>query len=145
VKPPDPRDEFAGFAGNEHMFFGLADPYGLIRGELERGLREQVPDTAIASIQMGGEPLFLTLARQEGDSAVVTHFAFCLQALVSLSYAGGSKSESWPAALTFLFAHVDQPAARRKLRTYFDLHDETKVGYTAEKLKERLLKLRADL
>jgi hypothetical protein len=143
--PLDSRDDFSGFEGREDVFHGLRDPFGMIRRELEQALREQRPDVEVVSIQMGGEPLVVRAGRKVDDeSGVVTHFGFCLRALLALTYDAGQGHETLPAALSFLFAYVDQPPARRKLRTYFDLHGEAEDGFSEAKLKQRVLKLRKD-
>lgn len=140
-------DDWSAFAGNEHMFFGLADPYGLIREELERGLRQQVADTVVESIVTHGTPKYLTIGKRltEGSSkVVVAHFAFCVAATVSLHYAGGQKRETLPVALTFAFGRVDEPG-RQTSRSWFDLHDDAARAFDDEVLKERFLAFRAGL
>jgi hypothetical protein len=94
----DPRDDFRGFEGKEHMFFGLVDPFRIIRRDLEEGFAKQVQDTVVEAITMQGEPRFLTLGRRTSEDAmvIVTSFAFCLRAAVSVTYAGGERHETLP-------------------------------------------------
>jgi hypothetical protein len=40
----DARDDFGVFEGSEHMFYGLSDPFALIRAEVESSLKAQVAD-----------------------------------------------------------------------------------------------------
>src|SRR5687767_2460431 len=86
--PASPEDDFSAFQGQEHMLFGLRDPFGLIRSEVEEGLRQQVPDTVVVSIETRGEPKFLTLGRKVDDGAqlVVTHFAFAVRARLTVLF-----------------------------------------------------------
>jgi hypothetical protein len=141
--PADPRDDFSGFVGHEGALHGLADPFGLIRRELEDVLREQVPGSEVAAIQMGGAPLVLGIVRKLDDGdGVLAHFGFCLRALVSVSHPGGA--ESLAVAMTFLFGDVDRPGGQ-KLRTCFDMHREAQTQFTAEVLRERLLRFRTEL
>lgn len=148
----DPRDDFAGFAGTQHMFFGLVDPLRMIREDVERGLREQVPDCVVDSITMDGDPRFLTIARKTEDEneVIVAHFAFALRAtLVVSSAASGRRDEvargvEIPAALTYLFGHVDKPGAQT-CRTHFDLHADAERGFEEAELERRFLEFRATL
>src|SRR5689334_12077589 len=99
--PASPDDDFTPFAGSEHMFFGLRDPFGLIREEVEEGLREQVPDTEVVSIATLEKPKFLTLGRKTDDEnrVVVTHFAFCLRARLTVLFDERRKGEVIEATL----------------------------------------------
>lgn len=142
----DPRDDFSGFAGREHMFFGLADPYGMIREELENGLRKQVADTVVESIVMQGEPLFLTLGRKTEveNEVIVAHFAFCLRATVTVGFDAGRRRETMPMALTFMFGRVDQHGQEQS-RTHFDLHADADRGYDEGEFQRRFMAFRAEL
>ena len=105
-----PTDDFGAFAGKEHMFFGLAEPYTMIRADLESGLRKQVPDSVLERIETHGEAKFLTLGRKTADPSkvVVAHFGFSVLARLSVSYAAGAKREVIETAITFLFVNVDE-------------------------------------
>ena len=127
------------------LLFGLRDPFGLIRDEVESGLREQVPDTDVVSIAVLGPPKFLTLGRKAEDGAqlIVTHFAFCLRARLSVLFAEGRKGEVIEATLTFLFANVDAPGKQR-FRRHFDVHGEAENGFDDARFKQRFLAFRAE-
>jgi hypothetical protein len=144
--PAGPDDDFSPFAGSEHMFFGLRDPFGLIRSEVEGALREQVPDTRVVSIAMQGKPKFLTLGRKTDDDkqVVVTHFAFCLRARLAVLFDEQRKGEVIEATLSFLFGNVDRAGAER-FRRHFDLHGDADAHFDDEKLKERFLAFRSSL
>jgi hypothetical protein len=142
--PASDEDDFSAFAGREQMFFGLRDPYGLIRGEVEQALREQVPDAEVIAITTQAEPKFLTLGKQgEPDPAlVVTHFAFCFRASLTVLFDAGRKGEVLHATLTFMFADVNV-RGRERVRTHFDLHAEAERSYLDEELfKRRFLAFR---
>ena len=143
--PADPRDDFSVFADNEHMFFTLRDPYGLIREETEAGLRRQVDDTEVTSIVCTGVPKFLTLGRRIDDGAriAVTFFAFCVQARVALTYDGGRQSDELGAALTFLFGRIDEPGSEAS-RVYIDLHDDAERCFTDETFQQRFVAFRSE-
>jgi hypothetical protein len=142
----DPRDDFSGFAGAEHMFFGLEQPFQMIRRHVEDGLREQVADTVVDAIVMEGEPKFLTLGRKTEDArtVIVGHFGFCLMARLTLSCNGGRTRETLPAALTFLFGNVDKKDDTR-MQTHFDPHGDASAGFDEATFKRRLLEFRATL
>jgi hypothetical protein len=142
----DPRDDFAGFAGFEHMFFGLVDPLRMIREDVERGLRKQVPDCVIEAITMDGAPRFLTIARktEQENEVIVAHFAFCLRATLVASSAASGRRDEIPAALTYLLGHVDRPG-EQTCRTHFDLHGDAERGFEASALERRFLEFRATL
>lgn len=144
--PASPDDDFSPFEGSEHMFFGLRDPFGLIRSEVEDGLREQIPDTEVISIATLEKPKFLTLGRKTEDDegkVIVTHFAFCLRARLTVLFDERRKGEVIEATLTFLFGNVDQPGKQR-FRRLFDMHDDANAQFDDEKLKQRFLAFRAE-
>jgi hypothetical protein len=141
--PARPEDDFSVFAGREQMFFGLRDPYGLIRSEVEAGLREQIADTEVFSIVTLGEPKFLTLGRKAGEEQlVVSHFAFCVRAQLTVLFDEGRKGELIEATLTFLFGDVDSSAKR--YRRHFDVHAEAERGFEDAVFKQRFLAFRAE-
>jgi hypothetical protein len=64
-----PVDDWSAFAGNEHMFFGLDEPFAFIRTQVEESLRTQVADTIVDAIVTSGRPKHLTLGRRvDGDA-----------------------------------------------------------------------------
>ncbi|MEZ4241084.1 MAG: hypothetical protein R3F59_33970 [Myxococcota bacterium] len=142
----DERDDFDVFADSEHMFFGLTDPMGFLRQEIERALRSQVPSTEVVRIRAHGEPRFLTLGRRlEGEDAsrmVVTHFGCCVRVDVSAAFEGGR--EVLPGTLTVLFGRVDEPEARVQ-QTFVDLHGDAEGAYAEERFRERFLAFRAEV
>ena len=101
--PARDTDDFSAFAGQEHMFFRLKDPFGMIREEVESVLRAQVPDTEVVSVATFEQPKFLTLGRKDGDGslAVVTHFGFCVRAKLSVLFDQQRKGEVIDSAITF--------------------------------------------
>jgi len=128
------------------MFFGLEQPFQMIRRHVEDGLRKQVADTVVDAIVMEGQPKFLTLGRKTDDASmvIVAHFGLCLMARLSLSCDDGRKHETLPAALTFLFGNVDRPG-ESTMQTHFDLHRDASSGFDDESFKRRFLKFRATL
>jgi hypothetical protein len=141
--PAQPADDFAAFEGSEQMFFGLRDPYGMMRSELENALREQVADTVVASIAITDKPKFLTLGRRadDGDKAIVTHFGICARAKVAVLFDEQRKGELLEATLTYLFGHVDKPGSVT-CRTHFDLHDDADRHFDDEVFKRRFMTFR---
>jgi hypothetical protein len=144
--PQDEADDFRAFTGSEHMFFGLQDPFGMIREETEDGLRRQVADTVLERIETFGKPKFFTLGRKTGDpsTVIVAHFAFAVRARLSVSSAAGTAREVLDAALTFLFGNVDVPGSQ-VCRTYFDFHDDADSAFEDEIFRDRFLEFRAEL
>lgn len=141
--PARVEDDFSAFSGREQMFFGLRDPYGLIRSEIEDSLREQIADTVVSSITTRGEPKFLTLGRQGDDQqVVVTHFAFCVRAQLTVRFDAGRKGERIEATLTFLFGGLDRSAQR--YRRHLDMHAEAESGFDDALFKQRFLAFRAE-
>jgi hypothetical protein len=141
--PAHPQDDFSAFEGSEHMFFGLRDPFGMIRTEIENALREQVPDTVLASVSISGKPKFLTLGRksEDGQHAVVTHFGFCARARLAVLFDEGRKGELIEATLTYMFGNVDV-AGSQTCRTHFDLHEDADRHYDDEVFKRRFMTFR---
>jgi hypothetical protein len=139
--PASPDDDFSAFLGQEHMFFGLRDPFGLIRSEVEEGLRQQIADTEVVSIATVGEPKFLTLGRKaEGEQVVVTHFAFAVRAKLTVLFDERRKGELIEALLTFLFGDVD--TNEKRFRRFIDVHADAERGFDDAAFKERFLAFR---
>ena len=140
----NPRDRFEVFAGKEHMFFGLPDPFAYIRGEIESSLAKQVADTIVDAIVTEGEPKFLTLGRnvEDGKKLLVTWFGCCVRAKVYVSYDANQKHELMHAAITCLFGHWDEGADRRVARFFLDVHDQAERGYDDGLFKNRLMEFR---
>jgi hypothetical protein len=129
-------DDFTAFAGSEHMFHGLGDPYGLIREEVERALGE------VAAIVTHGDPKWLTIARRtDAGTMVVAYFGVCVRARLTLVIDYGR--EVTEATATLLFGRWDQPDEQR-LRTYFDLHADAERGYEDDLFQARFLAFRED-
>lgn len=141
--PAGPNDDFSAFDGQEQMFFGLRDPYGTIRAEIENALREQVPDTELASVAIIDKPKFLTLGRrsEDGQHAVVTHFGFCARAKLAVLFDERRKGELIEATLTYLFGNVDV-AGSQTCRTHFDLHEDADRHFDDEIFKRRFMTFR---
>lgn len=141
--PARPEDDFSAFAGSEQMFFGLRDPFGMMRSEVESALREQVPDTEVASIAIIDQPKFLTLGRKtdDGQSAIVTHFGVCARAKLAVLFDQQRKGELIEATLTYLFGNVDVPGSQT-CRTHFDLHADADRHFEDEVFKRRFLTFR---
>ena len=135
----DPRDDFSLFADCEHMFFGLSEPYALIRHEIETILGRQVPGTDIRSIRGRGEPKFLTLGRKRGeepDQMIVTHYGVCFQA--ELEVLAGTYQERLPATMTLLLGDIDRSGEQR-VRVSLDLHGDAEAAFDDETFKQRFL------
>jgi hypothetical protein len=141
--PADPRDDFSVFAGNEHMFFTLRDPYRMMRDEVEAGLRRQVADTEITAIACSDTPKYLTLGRKIDDDTkiAVTYFAFCVRARIALTYDGGQQRDELPATLTFLFGRIDEPG-RETSRVYIDVHGDAERSFTDDMFQQRFVAFR---
>jgi hypothetical protein len=135
----DPRDDFSIFAGREHMFFGLTEPFAMIREEIESSLRKQVADVVVERIAGRDEPKFLTLGKkiEDGSKMIVTAFAFAFSSTIDVSSSHGK--ERLDATVTFLFRDVDKPGSE-KCRTYVDLNADAPRGLT--EVQERFLAFR---
>jgi hypothetical protein len=144
--PARPDDDFSAFQGNEHLFFNLRDPFGLIRDEIESALRGQVPDTEVLSIVVQQPPKFLTLGRKASDSEpmVVTHFAFCLRARVTVLFEDSRKGELLETTLSCLFGNVDEPG-QQVFRSRLDLHEDADRQFDADCFRQRFLAFRDDM
>jgi hypothetical protein len=139
----DPRDDFTAFAGNEHMFFGLVDPFLMVRSEVENSLKAQVADTVVDAIAVHGTPKFLTLGRkiEDGKQMVVTYFGTCFSARINVRYDAGRKREELGATFTLLLGRVDEPG-KQVARTFLDVHADAARGFTDESFQARFMKFR---
>jgi hypothetical protein len=134
--PADPRDDFGVFEGREHLFHGLADPFALVRDEVEATLRRQLPGGVVESIVTYDEPKWLTIARRgEPGALVVASFGVCFRARIAMAIGYGR--EDVTATLTFLFGRWEDPEQQR-MRTYFDLHADAAAGFDDDVLGLRL-------
>lgn len=138
-------DDFAAFAGSEQMFFGLSEPFQLIRHSTETMLRQQVPDTVLRRIVTLGKPKFLTLGRKQvrwfRERVLVTHFAFCVRATLDVTSDGGANQLTLDSALTFLFGNIHERGAEVS-RSYVDLGADVEEGFTDDVFKNRFLEFR---
>jgi hypothetical protein len=143
--PADPRDDFRVFAGNEHMFFTLRDPYRMIRDEIEASLRRQVSDTEIISIACTDPPKFLTLGKKIGDGTrvAVSFFAFCVRTRIALTYDAGQQRDELSATLSFLFGRIDEPG-RETSRIHVDVQADAERAFTDEVFQERFAAFRTE-
>jgi hypothetical protein len=125
------------------MFYGLSEPFVLVREEVERALREQVADTIVDAIVAHDTPKFLTLGRKIGDGrhVVVTWFGTCFRARVAVRYDGGRQREQLDATLTLLCGRVDEPG-KQVARWYVDLHRDAESWFNDEAFKQRFLNFR---
>lgn len=144
--PADPRDDFRAFADHEHMFFGLHDPYRMIREELLEILRRQVPDSVLDGIVVRDQPKFLTIGKKTDDAqkVIVAHFGFCISTLLAVSHAGGTRRDRLPATATFLFGQVDRPGAER-MQIHLDLAADAEPAFDDTVFQDRLRAFRASL
>jgi hypothetical protein len=143
--PADPRDDFSVFAGNEHMFFSLRDPYRTMRDEVEAGLRRQVADTEVTAIACSDVPKFLTLGRkiEDGTRIAVSYFAFCVRARIALTCDAGRQRDELPATLTFLFGRIDEPG-REASRVHIDVHGDAERSFTDDAFQQRFAAFRSE-
>lgn len=140
--PADPRDDFGIFEDHEHMFFGIGDPFAMIREETTNILQQQVPGTEIESIQCHGEPNWLTLGRKIPDDPqhiVLGHFAFCFRCKLSVAAPGGA--EVLDATMTFMFGDMDKPG-EQKMRVDMALHADAAAAITPDAFQQRFLEFR---
>ncbi|MFV8750252.1 hypothetical protein ACNOYE_06850 [Nannocystaceae bacterium ST9] len=138
----DPRDDFSVFADVEHMFFGLTDPFALIRDEITESLTRQVASTRVESIRCAGEPKFLTLGRRrddEPDTLIVTYFACCFRC--SIEVATAADRERLDATVTLCFGEVDRPGHER-MRSFLDVHADAERAFEDAEFQLRFLGFR---
>ena len=135
--PTNPADDFRIFEGTEHMFFGLPDPFAVIREETEAGLKRQVADTELISIVAHGEPKFIATGAQSPDGTMhATDFGFCFRATMTVAFNQGRSEEVLEAALTFLFGGLNRREGVR-LKTHSDLHAEADRNFREELFEQR--------
>jgi hypothetical protein len=143
-RAPPRRDDWSAFQGREHMFFGLTEPFAMMRGEVEGGLRKQVADTVVDAIRTQGAPLFLTIGKKiPGDAShVVVRFAgFAVQAEIVATTAGARHTLS--STLTFVFGRLDEPGAQTS-RVWIDLGPDAAPAFTDDVFQQRFLAFRAE-
>ncbi|NJK32960.1 MAG: hypothetical protein HC927_11430 [Deltaproteobacteria bacterium] len=139
---PDPRDDFSPFAGNEHMFFNLDDPFAFIREQLEQVLQQQVPSTRIEAIRCHDEPKFLTLGRKLADEPgqmIVTHYASCFQCRITVHT--DDHDEVLPATVTLCVGDIDEPGAERS-QLFLHIYHDAKPAYEDDEFRTRFLEFR---
>lgn len=142
--PADPRDDFEILEGNEHMLFGLADPYAVLRREAARYLEQLTPDLELERIACTGAPKWLTITRRAPESLelAVTGFGLCTPA--TLTFGSGYASEEASATITLLCVRWNEPL-RELVRAYVDLGADVEPGYSDEAFQHRLLAFRAEV
>lgn len=138
----DPRDDFSIFAESAHMFFGLEDPYRLVREEIADALTRQVPNTTVDAIVCYGEPKWLTLGRKQDDDPqhlIVGHYAVCFRCQVEVTTP--RRPENLEATVTLLFCDIDKPGEER-MRLSMDIHRDADDAYRDDVFERRFLEFR---
>lgn len=137
-------DDFRVFDGSKHMFFGLREPFGMIRDEVESTLKRQVADSVIEHIAAYDKPKFLTIGQQTDDAGKVTVSAFgvCFRARIDVRFNKGKDRELLDSTLTFLFRGVDGPNLQS--RVHFDLHGDAARYFDDKLFEQRFLAYRSD-
>jgi hypothetical protein len=135
-------DDWSAFAGQEHMFFGLDEPFALIRREVEEGLRRQVADTSVVAIRTTGEPRFLTLGKKTDDNKmIVSFFGFAVQAEIEAATEG--TSHRLDATLTHVFGRVDERGHETQ-RCWIDLGPDAADAFEENTFQARFLEFRRE-
>ena len=136
-------DDFRVFDGSKHMWFGLREPFGMIRDEVAGALKRQVPDSVVEHIAAYGKPKFLTIGKQTDDAGKITVKAFgvCFRARIDVRFNKGVDREMLDSTLTFLFRNVDGP--NMQSRMHFDLHADADRMFDDEAFEQRFLAFRA--
>jgi hypothetical protein len=135
----DSRDDFRVLDEHRHMFFGLSDPYGLLRSVVSDGLREQVQDTEVVSIRAHGEPSWLTAGVRHPEAPsqlVVTRFGLAVRASLHARSESLGLDQVLEAGITLLFARVNE-RGREQSRSFLDLHADAER--TLERFESRFL------
>jgi hypothetical protein len=137
------RDDFRVFDGSKHMFFGVREPFGMIRDEVEIAFKRQVPDSVIEHIGAYDKPKFLTIGMRTDDKKKVTVSAFgvCFRARIEVRFNAGADREVLDATLTFLFRGVDGPNLQSRM--HLDLHADADQTFNDEAFEKRFLAFRA--
>lgn len=141
----DPRDDFGVLEGTEHLLFGLADPYAVIRREVVRYLAQTEPELELERIECLEEPKWLTATRRLDPSNLeltVSGFGLCVPA--TLTFGSGYGSEQARSTITILCARWHEPA-REVIRAYVDLGLDADAGYTDDAFRARLDVFRTEM
>jgi hypothetical protein len=135
------EDDFRVFDGQEHMFFGIANPWGFIRYEIEEALRSSPPHFQVEQITAYDTPKFLTLCREaDADgNATISHYGFSFKAKLKVSHPQVGTDVVMDMIMTCFFADIDQPKPRKV--AIFDLKN-TEGKFTDEIFTERFIQFR---
>jgi hypothetical protein len=139
----DPRDDFGIFAETTHMFFGVDEPFAMLRSELEDMFRQQIASSRINAIKTVGEPKFLTMGhRLEGDEdkVVVTHYGVCFQCSIDVETDDHREPELW-CTMTVAFGDLDQPGDER-MQAWMDIGGDADAAFEEEAFKGKFLEFR---
>lgn len=136
-------DDWSAFAGREHMFFGLTEPFALMRREVEAGLTQQVSDTVVVAIRTQGVPHHLTLGKKTADPTkiIVSFVGFAVQAEIEATSEG--QTHRLPSTLTFVFGRVDE-RGHETARSWIDLGADAAAAFDEDHFRERFLAFRAE-
>lgn len=136
-------DDFSIFAETEHMFFGLAEPFTVIREELEEVFVSQVESSRLHAITARGEPKFLTMgyrSEEDEDKVVVTHYGACFQALVDVENDEDREPEL-PITMTLCVGKLDQPGSE-SMQTWVHVLDDADAAFEQETFEQRFMAFR---
>jgi hypothetical protein len=138
------EDDFQIFGGQEHMFFGIANPYEFIRYEIEEALRNAPPHLKVEQIAAYGNPKWVTLVRQAdaGGNAPISHYGVSFKAKLIVSHPQALANGVVDVVMTFFFGNIDRPEPRKK--SIFDLKN-TEHKFRDELFTERFIAFRLEV
>ncbi len=136
-------DDFSIFEGTEHMFFGLAEPFAMIREELEEVFVSQIESSRVHAIIAKGEPKFLTIGyRSEPDEGkvVVTHYGVCFQANIDVEN-DDDRVPELPLTMTVCVGRLDQPG-EESMQTWVHLLEDADGAFEQETFEQRFMEFK---
>lgn len=139
----DSRDDFAIFADSTHMFFGVDEPFAMLRSELESMFRQQIASSRVNAIKAVGEPKFLTMGHRldgDDDKVVVTHYGVCFQCVIDVETDDHRERELW-CTMTVAFGEIDQPGEER-MQSWMDLQADADPAFEEDAFKAKFLEFR---
>jgi hypothetical protein len=132
-------DDYTQLKETEHMLKWLADqPYAAIRSNIEGILRQQVPDSQLATLQVLSEPQWLTGARKPdggSDKAILVRTGVAFEFGLAVETAG--KTHQLSGVFTWVGVDLDKPG-QHKHRVWMDLNGNLETFGSEGALKTRV-------
>lgn len=133
----DSRDNLSSVAAREDIFLGALEPLLAVRTDIEDALTRQVPETIVESIELVGEPKFLTHGRALDGEFFTSHAGFASLGQVRVNHGPDSDAMVLTVCITVMYGRGSDPAKLNR-RNFLDIEDDAASGFEQATFAKRM-------